>query len=162
MTTIIYDITRYFANNVFIAGDRTIDQMVQTARSGRQNIAEGSAAATTSKETEIKLTNVAKASLQELLLDYEDYLRQHGLHKGPKMTGAHFKPDNTAGPTTIREVMWGNHEAQSRDNSKHSHRLDSSGGLHVGASLGPSKKEIFGRGGIREAMYRARRAHRGY
>lgn len=84
MTTIIYDITRYFANNVFIAGDRTIDQMVQTARSGRQNIAEGSAAATTSKETEIKLTNVAKASLQELLLDYEDYLRQHGLQQRPK------------------------------------------------------------------------------
>ena len=84
MTTIIYDITRYFANNVFIASDRTIDQMVQAARSGRQNIAEGSAAATTSKETEIKLTNVAKASLQELLLDYEDYLRQHGLQQRPK------------------------------------------------------------------------------
>ncbi len=84
MTTIIYDITRYFANNVFIASDRTIDQMVQAARSGRQNIAEGSAAATTSKETEIKLTNVAKACLQELLLDYEDYLRQHGLQQRPK------------------------------------------------------------------------------
>ncbi len=53
--------------------------MVQAARSGKQNIAEGSAAATTSKETEIKLTNVAKASLQELLLDYEDYLRVRDL-----------------------------------------------------------------------------------
>ena len=62
--------------------DRTIDQMIQAARSGRQNIAEGSAAATTSRETELKLTNVAKASLQELLLDYEDYLRQNGLVQG--------------------------------------------------------------------------------
>ena len=60
-------------------GDRTIDQMVQAARSGKQNIAEGSSAGTTSKETEIKLTNVAKASLQELLLDYEDYLRVRDL-----------------------------------------------------------------------------------
>ena len=55
--------------------------MVQAARSGKQNIAEGSEAATTSRETEIKLTNVAKASLEELLVDYEDYLRQHGLEQ---------------------------------------------------------------------------------
>ena len=55
--------------------------MVQAARSGKQNIAEGSAAATTSMETEIKLTNVAKASLQELLLDYEDYIRVNGLEQ---------------------------------------------------------------------------------
>lgn len=58
--------------------DRTVDQMIQAARSGKQNIAEGSSAGSTSKETEIKLTNVAKASLQELLLDYEDYLRVKG------------------------------------------------------------------------------------
>lgn len=55
--------------------DRTIDQMVQAARSGKQNIVEGCAASATSKETEIKLVNVAKASLHELLIDYEDYLR---------------------------------------------------------------------------------------
>ena len=55
--------------------------MVQAARSGKQNIAEGSMASVTSSETEIKLTNVAKASLEELLLDYEDYLRQNGLQQ---------------------------------------------------------------------------------
>ena len=66
----IYDITYYFAHKYLVKGDRTIDQMVQAARSGRQNIAEGSAAAATSAETEIKLINVARASLQELLLDY--------------------------------------------------------------------------------------------
>ncbi len=75
----IYDITYYFAHTHLQKGDRTIDQMVQAARSGRQNIAEGSAAAATSAETEIKLINVARASLQELLLDYEDYLRVRNL-----------------------------------------------------------------------------------
>lgn len=71
----IYDITYYFCKNYLTRGDRTIDQMVQAARSGKQNIGEGSAVSATSKEFEIKLINVAKASLQELLLDYEDYLR---------------------------------------------------------------------------------------
>lgn len=76
---IIYDITFIFSQRFLKKGDRTIDQMIQAARSGKQNIAEGSAAGTTSKETEIKLTNVAKASLQELLIDYEDYLRVRNL-----------------------------------------------------------------------------------
>ncbi|MBW8323597.1 MAG: four helix bundle suffix domain-containing protein [Prolixibacteraceae bacterium] len=71
----IYDITYYFCKTYLQRGDRTIDQMVQAARSGKQNIVEGSAASATSKEMEIKLVNVAKASLQELLVDYEDYLR---------------------------------------------------------------------------------------
>lgn len=75
----IYDITFYFAHHFLEKGDRTVDQMIQAARSGKQNIAEGSAASTTSSETEIKLMNVAKASLQELLLDYEDYLRVRDL-----------------------------------------------------------------------------------
>lgn len=75
----IYDITYYFAHTYLEKGDRTIDQMVQAARSGRQNIAEGTAAAATSAETEIRLVNVARASLQELLLDYEDYLRVRNL-----------------------------------------------------------------------------------
>ena len=75
----IYDMTVYFAGTYLDRGDRTKDQMVQAARSGKQNIAEGSSAGSTSKEMEIKLTNVAKASLQELLLDYEDYLRTRSL-----------------------------------------------------------------------------------
>lgn len=75
----VYDVTFYFAHHYLEKGDRTIDQMVQAARSGKQNIAEGAAAGNTSKETEIKLTNVAKASPQELLVDYEDILRMRGL-----------------------------------------------------------------------------------
>jgi four helix bundle suffix protein len=78
VTEIIYDITYYFTRHYLSHGDRTVDQMVQAARSGKQNIAEGNQAAATSSETEIKLTNVAKASLEELLVDYEDYLRVHG------------------------------------------------------------------------------------
>lgn len=80
----IYDLTFYFASTYLSKGDRTVDQMIQAARSGKQNIAEGVAASVTSRETEIKLTNVAKASLQELLADYEDYLRVRGLQQWQK------------------------------------------------------------------------------
>ena len=73
--TVIYDITFRFCKRFLPKFDRTIDQMVQAARSGKQNIIEGSKAAITSKETEIKLTNVARASLEELLEDYRDFLR---------------------------------------------------------------------------------------
>jgi len=76
---VIYDITFRFAHKFLSKGDRTIDQMVQAARSGKKNILEGSKAALTSKETEIKLTNVARASLEELLDDYGDYLRVRDL-----------------------------------------------------------------------------------
>jgi DNA topoisomerase, type IA, zn finger domain protein len=72
---IIYQITSYFCQHFFSRGDRTVDQMIQAARSGKQNIIEGSAAATTSSKTELHLTNVAKASLRELLEDYEDFLK---------------------------------------------------------------------------------------
>jgi four helix bundle suffix protein len=76
---IIYDGTVYFTNRFYRKSDRTIDQMVQAARSGKQNIAEASMASATSKETEIKLTNVAKASLEELMIDYKDFLRTRKL-----------------------------------------------------------------------------------
>ena len=74
-TEIVYDLTYRFCARFLKKGDRTIDQMVQAARSGKQNIIEGSKASGTSKEMELKLTNVARASLEELLADYEDFLR---------------------------------------------------------------------------------------
>lgn len=79
MSTIVYDLTVEFCKKFIDYKSRTNDQMVQAARSGRQNIAEGSRASGTSKKTELKLTNVARASLEELLLDYEDFLRQRNL-----------------------------------------------------------------------------------
>jgi four helix bundle suffix protein len=81
---IVYDATVYFCNRFFNKRDRTYDQMVQAARSGKQNIIEGSVASGTSKETEIKLTNVARASLEELLEDYRDFLRTRGLEEWTK------------------------------------------------------------------------------
>lgn len=81
---IIYDATVYFTNRFFRSFDRTIEQMVQAARSGKQNIAEASQTSGTSKEMEIKLTNVARASLEELLIDYQDFLRVRNLLEWPK------------------------------------------------------------------------------
>ncbi len=76
---VIYDGTIYFTKRFFNKFDRTIDQMVQAARSGKQNIVEASMASGTSKEMEIKLTNVARASLEELKVDYMDFLRSNNL-----------------------------------------------------------------------------------
>ncbi len=75
---IVYDATVRFCERFLKKGDHTIDQMVQAARSGKQNILEGSQASGTSRESEIKLVNVARASLEELLEDYRDYLRVRG------------------------------------------------------------------------------------
>ena len=77
----VYDITYWFCHNYLNAGDRTIDQMIQAARSGKQNIAEGYAASSTSAESGIKLLNVARASLVELIADYEDFIRTRRLRQ---------------------------------------------------------------------------------
>ncbi len=77
---VIYQITFFFCEHFLNKGDRTIDQMVQAARSGKQNIVEGVSASPTSNKTELKLLNVSKASFKELLEDFEDYLKTRG-HK---------------------------------------------------------------------------------
>lgn len=74
-SNVIFELTYYFCHKYLSKGDRTVDQMIQAARSGKQNIIEGCSASSTSAKTEIKLLNVAKASLLELLEDYEDYLK---------------------------------------------------------------------------------------
>jgi restriction system protein len=79
MAELVYDATVRFCDRFIDRRSRTHDQMVQAARSGKQNIAEGSMASGTSRKTELKLVGVARASLEELLLDYEDFLRQRGL-----------------------------------------------------------------------------------
>jgi restriction system protein len=79
MAEIVHDATVVFCDRFVERRSRTHDQMVQAARSGKQNIAEGSMASGTSKKTELKLVGVARASLEELLVDYQDFLRQHGL-----------------------------------------------------------------------------------
>jgi len=81
---IVFDATVYFCGRFLTKRDRTYDQMVQAARSGKQNIVEGSQVSGTSKELELKLTNVARASLEELLTDYRDFLRQRRLEEWRK------------------------------------------------------------------------------
>ena len=100
----IYDLTHLFTERYFKKGDRTIDQMVQAARSGKQNIVEGYTAGATSAETELKLFNVAKASSLELLTDYEDYLRVRGLRQWEKdskeLVAASASGESTTTPPT--------------------------------------------------------------
>lgn len=95
--TIIYDATWWFCERFLEPRSRMSDQMVQAARSGRQNIAEGSRAAATSSQTELRLLNVARASLEELLLDYEDFLRHRRLPQWP--------PDSPEA-RDVRQVPW--------------------------------------------------------
>ena len=88
LACLCYDVTVRFCERYVARGSRTKDQMVQAARSGVQNIAEGSEASGTSRKKELKLTSVARASLEELRLDYEDFLRQRHLPNGSPATRA--------------------------------------------------------------------------
>jgi four helix bundle protein len=97
---IIHDATVVFCERFVDRKSRTTDQMIQTARSGKQNIAEGSMASGTSKKTELKLTGVARASLVELQLDFEDYLRQHDLPIWEK-EGSQLPEDPKPGVRTL-------------------------------------------------------------
>jgi four helix bundle protein len=103
VATLIYDATVSFCERFLNPRSRMVDQMVQAARSGRQNIAEGSRASAASSQTEIRLVNVARASLDELLLDYEDFQRQRGTRprerlQRPKRSGESDRTDRS-GPT---------------------------------------------------------------
>ena len=115
VTTIIYDTTVDFCARFLNPRSRTIDQMVQAARSGRQNIAEGSRASAASSQTELRLVNVARASLDELLLDYEDFLRQRGLPLWDK-----HHPD----ALSVRKIGW--NQRRQRDQRDRSDQSDQS------------------------------------
>ncbi len=157
----VYDVTFFFAHRFLEKGDRTIDQMVQAARSGKQNIAEGCAASTTSRETELKLVNVAKASLQELLIDYEDYLRVRNLEQ--------WGPEDERYQKTRRIVAQHNDSAfyreaiQVRSDAAVAniaitliHQTDAM----LVKLIERLKEQFVQQGGIREEMSRARIAHR--
>lgn len=113
MAQLVYDVTVRFCAKYVDRRSRTHDQMVQAARSGVQNIAEGSKASGTSKKTELKLTNVARASLEELRLDFEDYLRHRGLElwatNDPRRTDLVDRRCRTADDVSrwVREVAQG-------------------------------------------------------
>ena len=158
----IYDITYYFAHKFLGRTDRTIDQMVQAARSGKQNIAEGSAAAMGSTETEIKLTNVAKASLQELLIDYEDYLRVRGLCQWPANDARTLKARRVCAAhldsAYYREAI----QVRSDETIANIaivliHQCD----FLLRRLLEAQQRKFLAEGGVREKMFNARRGRRG-
>ena len=157
----VYDVTYYFANKFLQKGDRTIDQMVQAARSGKQNLAEGNIDGVTSKEMELRLTNVNRASLHELLLDYEDYLRVRGLEQWPYndprcvQTRAFCKKHLDS--AVYREKI--------KDRSDETianiaitliHQCD----VLIRGLIEWQKRNFLENGGIKEEMYRARKAYR--
>jgi four helix bundle suffix protein len=116
IATIIYDATYWFSERFLDARSRTTDQMVQAARSGRQNIAEGSRASATSSQTELRLMNVARSSLEELMLDYEDFLRHRRLRK--------WEPDDPEA-LAVRRIGW-NHPDDRTDRTDRTDQTDPS------------------------------------
>ncbi len=159
---IVYDGTVWFCSHYLEKRDRTYDQMVQAARSGKQNILEGSQASGTSKETEIKLTNVARASLEELLEDYRDFLRVRGievwtrehpytrrlreLNRQPNVSYDTFKKGiENSDPAIAANVMIG---------------LIKLTNYLLGQQLRHLEQAFIAEGGLRERMTRARLAER--
>ncbi|MEW6155921.1 MAG: four helix bundle suffix domain-containing protein [Verrucomicrobiota bacterium] len=141
---LIYDVTVRFCDRYIEKRSRTHDQMVQAARSGVQNIAEGSQASGTSKKTELKLTNVARASLEELRLDYEDFLRQRGLALWPPDHPAlmRFKARRCA---TLEEVRtWVEEERKTSRTNTDPHRRTPGAGVpvHAGPCRSVSSAEL--------------------
>lgn len=160
--TVIYDLTFYFANHFLSKGDRTIDQMVQAARSGKQNIAEGCAAAATSAETELKLVNVARASMKELLVDYEDYLRVRGLQQWSfdderTQQTREFCKTHEASEDFMRDIDRRSDEAVANISITLLHQFDNI----MGAYIAHLEKTFVAQGGIRERMTAARLGYRG-
>ena len=185
VSQLVYDVTVLFCERYISIKSRTHDQMVQAARSGVQNIAEGSQASGTSKKFEIKLTNVARASLEELKLDYEDYLRQRSL---PTLDPKHpslmrFKERRCQTLEDVREwVKWEHDLSLSTDEHRKTGELPvlpatntiSSDCLAANAALSllnlacyllekqvkALAKDFEENGGFTERMYRVRKAVR--
>jgi restriction system protein len=171
---LVYDATVLFCSRFVNRRSRTHDQMVQAARSGVQNIAEGSMASATSKKIELKLTGVARASLEELLLDYEDFLRQRGLRLWHK---------NSPEALAVRKK----HLSDKSDGSDRSERSDGSdpsapygistatpevaantliclinqASYLLGRQLQSLERKFLSEGGFTERLHRHRQARRG-
>lgn len=157
----IYAITFHFAHRFLQKGDRTIDQMIQAARSGKQNIAEGSKDAMTSKEMELKLTNVAKGSMQELLQDYQDYLMLRQLKQwdrnDPRAIQTRAFCRNHNNPEDYQSRMPSrSDETIANIAITMIHQYD----YLITRLIETQKRRFLAEGGIKEEMYRARLAAR--
>ncbi len=164
--SLVYDLTVEFCRTHMTyktnMSNRTVDQMVQAARSGRQNIAEGSQASGASKKTELKLMNVARASLEELLLDYEDFLRQRNLRLWAK---------DSAEAKSIRDLAY----KSNRTNKTYATYMsdpESAANILVclihqtnyllDKQIAALTKSFSEEGGFTERLYKMRREKRGY
>lgn len=156
-SVVIYDLTFYFANKYLNKKDRTVDQMIQAARSGKQNFVEGMADGVTSFEMQIKLLNVGKSSLLELKEDYEDYLRTRNLNlwteafpRYAKMV-EYCKVHNDLVDYQRYFEKWNDEEIANVALTL-IHQTD----RMLQSFLLSLEKQFIEQGGIREAMYRAR------
>lgn len=163
LSLIIVDITDLFVKTYLDKyRDRTVDQMMQAARSCKQNIVEGSVAAATSRETEIKLTNVAKASLAELKEDFLDYLRHNNLalwsKEDPRVSQIRrFSKNHNSPSDYITKLRSRTPEAFCNIAVTLCHQLD----YMLYCVIERAKKNFLENGGIKEEMYRARMIARG-
>ncbi len=164
---LVYDVTVRFCERYIDFRSRTRDQMTQAARSGVQNIAEGSQASGTSKKMELKLTNVARASLEELRLDYEDFLRQRDLTiwepRDPRRTVLIARR-----PTTADHVATWAREIRRSDTSSSYPEIAANGALALIAvatslldrQIAAQARAFENEGGFSERLYRVRTARR--
>jgi four helix bundle suffix protein len=154
----IYDVTYYFANKFLKSNDRTIDQMIQAARSGKQNLAEGNIDGITSREMELKLTNVNRASLHELLLDYEDYLRVRDLkqweYNDPRCVQTRRFCRNHLDSAIFREKI---KERSDETVANIAITLIRQCDVLLKGLIEWKKRDFIKKGGIKEEMYKARK-----
>ena len=162
MAEIVFDATAIFCDRFIDRRSRTHDQMVQAARSGKQNIAEGSMASGTSKKFELKLIGVARASLEELLVDYHDYLRQRGLplwgkeHATAKEVRALAYHENRSYLTYKTYIEQGAAEVAANTAICLLHQTN----YLLDQQLRALEKEFLKEGGFTERLYRLRKNHR--
>lgn len=165
---VVYDITFHFCRRFLTRPDRTIDQMIQAARSGKQNIAEGSMASGTSTEMEIKLIGVARASLEELLVDYQDFLRVRNLPLWPKdskealfVRGLGHKSHRSHGTYETYDIYREFAESRSADVVANiAICLIHQANFLLDRQLKSLEERFLAAGGIRERMTKVRLQHR--
>jgi len=164
MSEIVHDATVDFCRRFVDKKSRTTDQMIQAARSGKQNIVEGSHASGLSKETEIKLMNVARASLEELLCDYQDYLRNHELKQWDKNSKeASFVRKLAANPDRSYKTYKTYIESRSDEVAANIILcVVNQTNFLLNRLIRELEKEFLEQGGLRERMTTARRKARGY
>ncbi|HEC79173.1 MAG TPA: four helix bundle protein [candidate division WOR-3 bacterium] len=161
---LVYDATVIFCERFIDKRSRTYDQMVQAARSGVQNIAEGSMASAISRKIELKLTGIARASLEELLLDYEDFLRQHKLRRWDKNSAEALavrrKYLSTRSDESDKSDPYRIKEASAEVAANTIICLINQASYLLGRQLKSLEKSFLAEGGFTERMYQARKEKR--